>query len=678
MCLYGTANRFGLSGRVSATCALVVGMVAAGISLPANAGAGDNWPTIGGDYENTRYSELTDVNADNVNTLEVKWEFHTGTAYVPSRAGFYMTPLVVDGVMYVSDPGEFLSLEQAVFALNAVTGHLIWRTTLPLTSSQDVSFLAARPHKGVAYGNGRIFMATFDGRLWALNATTGAIDTGFTDGTGNAGSVLVGDADAGYYLTAAPIFVPSEMIPPGGPASGHDVVLIGIAGGDNAARGYFSAFDADTGALLWRFFTVPGPGDFGGDTWVNNGDTIFDDPFDRGGAAPWMHPAVDPETGMIFIGTGNAGPDLDGTHRAGDNLFSVSVIALDASSGDRVWHFQEVHHDLWDMDQSSAPLLIDVEVSKSKGNPRSNNNRSGKDKRVVKAVGAAGKTGWYYLFERESGRPIHPCPETPVASVYTPVVADDGSQEIPSPKQPMCVSDAFIPQGDRYTASGQYVQPIFTPPGLPRAGNAHPGFNPYNEGIWEPDQSDVVVEPSIFGGNEWSPPAHDPERGLTFIPGNIAPYRLTSLPETVPDEQFGPNTFNPAGLWSPGTFEIVEQDHSGNLSGFRVRSGKIEWQVETDSILLNGVCATAGGIVIMGEGDLTGGAGSMTWYVTAFDSNNGNRLWSWPVPGNVGVAAPCISYKVDGRQYIAIAIGGSRYHLGETGDGIYAFGLPEN
>lgn len=650
--------------RFSAVSIIIAGAVAIGISPTANAGAGKDWPTIGGDYENTRYSRLKDVTAKNVGNLEVKWEFHTGSVNEPQRSGFYVTPLVIDGVMYVSDPGVFGTLEAGVFALDAVTGAEIWHTVLPLGSSRD-DLLSARPHKGVAYGDDRIYMSTFDARLWALDAKTGAIDTGFTDGTFQDGSIMVGDAAAAYYLTAAPIFVPSKMVPKGGPASGHDIVLIGIGGGDNATRGYFSAFDADTGELLWRFFTVPGAGDFGGDTWINTGDSAFDHPFDRGGAAPWMHPAVDPKTGIIYIGTGNAGPDLDGTHRAGDNLFAVSVLALNAATGERVWHFQEVHHDLWDMDQSSAPLLIDVEV------------QAGNGKKMVKAVGAAGKTGWYYLLDRADGQPIHPCPETPVDNNITSIVAPDGSPEKPSPTQPMCISDAFVPQGGRYTRSGQYVQPIFTPPGPVIVGNAHPGFNAYNAGIYEPDQSNVVVEPSIIGGNEWSPPAHDPKRGMTFIPGNIAPFRVTSRPEAVPDEQFGPNDFNAAGFWSAGTFELIEQDHSGNLSGFRVKTGKIEWQAETDSTLFNGVCATAGGIVIMGEGVLMGGAGSMTWYVTAFDSDNGSRLWSWQVPGNVGVSGPCMTYKVKGRQYIAIAIGGGRYHIGGSGDAIYVFGLPD-
>jgi glucose dehydrogenase len=649
--------------------------MAIGTSYAVYAGAGDDWPTIGGDYENTRYSHLTDITADNVGELEVKWEFHTGSVNPPANSGFYVTPLVIDGVMYVSDPGLFGVKEQGVFAVDAVTGEEIWHTVLPLESSRDNEFLVWRPHKGVAFGNGRVFMATFDARLWALDAATGAPVTSFTDGTFQDGSIMVGHDGAGYYLTAAPIFVPSEMVPPGGPASGHDIVLIGISGGDNATRGYFSAFDADTGELLWRFFTVPASDEFGGDTWVNTGDNAFDNPFDRGGAAPWMHPAVDPETGMIYFGTGNAGPDLDGTHRAGDNLFAVSIIALNSATGERAWHFQEVHHDLWDMDQSSSPLLFDVEVRRGLGVKDDDDKVT--NKRTIKAVGAAGKTGWYYILDRATGRPIHPCPETPVANNYTVVVAPDGSPELPSPKQPMCMSDAFVPQGDRYTPSGQYVQPIFTPPGLPRAGNNYPAFSIYNEGVFEPDQSDVVLEPSIIGGNEWSPPAHDPVRGMTFIPGNIAPYRLTSLPEEFPDQQFGPNTFNGAGYWSPGTLETVLSDQSGNLSGFRVRTGKIEWQAETDSTLLNGVCATAGGIVIMGEGVLQNGVGPMTWYVTAFSSSNGSRLWSWEVPGNVAVNAPCISYSVDDKQYIAIAIGGSRNSIGNSGDAIYVFGLPD-
>lgn len=569
-----------------------------------------------------------------------------------------MTPLVIDGTMYVSDPGLFGVPEQNLFSIDAANGQLNWRRTIKLSKGlRDTELSGWRAHKGIAFGNGKLYMATYDARLHAFDAETGRPIRDFSDTSKKGksrGFVTVADQDAGYYLTAAPIFISAELVPNGGPATGHDLVVIGIAGAENENRGFISAYDADDGDLLWRFFTVPSPGEFGGDTWPTNTGTVFEDPFTRGGGAPWMPPSYDPESGLLIFGTGNAGPDLDGTHREGDNLFTAAVVAVNIATGERVWHFQEVHHDLWDYDQPSPPIMFTMML--------------GNQGKEVKAVGAAGKTGWYYIFDRLTGELIHPCPERPVPT-DTVIVAPDGSPEIVSPTQPFCVSDAFVPQGNRILPTGQFASPIFTPPGPPVAGNLE---NPIDLTFPPVPVSTIIAEPSILGGSEWSPLAHDPDLGLTFIPANIAPVALTAIPQETPN----PGNFSLGGVWS-FTIERIVLDWSGNLTAMDPSTGKIRWQRESDSPLYNGVCATAGGLVFMGEAFNQAGPGTPQWFLTAFKSDDGERLWSWEVPDNVGVSGACISYEIDGKQYIALSIGGTRLAIGNFGDTIYAFALPD-
>jgi glucose dehydrogenase len=627
-----------------------------------------NWPTYGGDLANTRYSKLKQINTSNVDQLEMKWVFQTGLG-ADIRVNFQISPIVVDGVMYVSDPGHFGTLQQNVFALDARTGVQIWHTPIELHKSRDVEFLGMRPHSGVAYGNGKVYMTTFDARVWALDAKTGDPVEGFSDGSSASGGfVTVGDPDLGHYLRAAPIFVPKALVPKGGPASGHDLILIGIGGSDNGIRGFFSAYDAETGELLWRFSTVPEPqGEFVL-SWPNLSGTPFDKPQERGGAGVWVAPALDKELGLVLIGTGNASPSYDGTHREGNNELANAIVALNAATGERVWHFQEVHHDLWDYDQASPPVVYSMRVN-------------GKKRKVVSA---AGKTGWNYILDRETGVPIHPCPEKQVPT-YTDVISEvDDSPELPSPTQPVCESDAFVPQGGRYASNGKWIAPIFTPPGLGVEGN--PGLDMAavrNEEI-PVISSNVLTEPGIIGGVDVAPVAHSPELGLTFIVGNIAPAYFTSNPQEAPlvGNYFGAA----AGSWDwhPAEFPFPFGDWAANLTAMDVETGKIAWQRTVSTFLpqYNGACATAGGLVFAAESIDQAGLFTPQWTFSAFSAQTGERLWSWEVPGNVGVQAPCMTYSVNGRQFVAVAVGNrSQGRLDSPttphGDYFYAFGLPD-
>ena len=234
----------GRSGTVAACLVL-------GFSAVAVADAGVGWPTWGGDYGNTRYSPLDEINTKNVSELEVN-------AVGPDPfVAFYLSPLVIGDVMYIPDIGNFGGPTQGVIALNARTGEEKWHTTIQLGKVRDFSFLLGwRTNRGLGYGRNKIYMATIDARVWALDAETGEIVTEFKDIPGGHGAeggfVTIGDPDAGYYLTAPPIFIPKKLVPAGGPASGHNLIIIGTAGAEDQLRGSISAYDAQNGATILR------------------------------------------------------------------------------------------------------------------------------------------------------------------------------------------------------------------------------------------------------------------------------------------------------------------------------------------------------------------------------------------------------------------------------------------
>lgn len=637
----------------SALCAVSLLGIMAAPSLAADSSKypKDEWPTFGGDYAQTRFSRLDKINRGNVHRLELKWEFHTGLSPNDPFYTFSPVPLIVGHVMYLADPGNYFTPFQTAFALDARTGAKIWDRQLPLGDIPEVRGQAnIRNTRGVAYGQGRVYVPTQDAVLWALDANSGEVVNGF----GDMGKIVVADVAAGFYLTSPPVYVPKHLIPKGGPASGHNLLLIGIAGGENETRGFMSAYDAGTGDLLWRFFTVPTPGELGGNTWPTIQSGNFSNPFTRGGANPWMPPAYDHELGLVIFGTGNAGPDFDGTHRAGANLFSASVVALDVRNGRHVWHFQEVHHDLWDYDQSAPPMLFDVK-------------RRGKQ---IKAVGAAGKTGWFYILNRKTGEPLIPCPERPVPTTSN-VISPDGTTEHVFPTQPFCESDPFVPQGGRTLATGGYVAPIFTPPGPPTAGVMGPFLTPtLPDVLGMVPVNDQLVEPGVLGGSDWGPASFNPNLGVAFIGGNVQPMRYTAIPEVAPT----PGISSTAGWWSYTMDDLLH--NSGTLTAMDVATGKIRWQALSEGLVYPGSCATAGNLVFTGELDDNPANPAFTLsYFAAYDAVTGERLFRFRIPNDVSVVAPCVTYAIGDVQYVAVSAGGSFGELAK-GDAIYVFGLP--
>lgn len=303
-----------------------------------------NWLTYSGNYQGHRYSSLAQINTTNVAKLKPVWVYQMRD---PGKVE--CTPLVVDGVLYITEKAH------VVTALDGYTGRPRWayRRTTP----SDARGCCGTPNRGLAVLGDTLYLTTFDSHLVALDIHTGKPRW----------DVVVADYKLGYTMTAAPLAV-------------KDKIIVGIAGGEYGIRGFLDAYDAKTGKRVWRFWTVPGPGDFGHDTWAGES-------WKTGGAPTWVTGSYDPELNLIYWGTGNPAPDWNGDARAGDNLFSDSLLALDADTGQRKWHFQFTPHDVYDWDANQVPVLFDATIN---GKPR-------------QLVAQANRNAFYYVLDRVTG-----------------------------------------------------------------------------------------------------------------------------------------------------------------------------------------------------------------------------------------------------------------------------------
>ncbi len=320
-----------------------------------------DWRNYGNDLANTRFQNVDEINRSNVGNLRVAWVFHTGV--LDELAELQASPIVIDGRMFVTDGHDDL------FALDAATGRQVWAYK-PLDTGEmppldNLTVCCGRNNKGVAFGDGKVFYGRLDDVVVALNAETGAVVWRAT----------LADYRQHYAINNAPQFV-------------NGLVIISLSGGEYEVRGQVFALDAGTGRVVWQFFTTV-PESYAGDSFL------------RGGAAVWNPPAIDRELGMIYVVTGNAAPDILGEDRAGNNLYANSIVALDLRTGRHRWHFQAVHHDIWDYDSAQPPVLFPLR-------------RQGRD---FKALGHCSKNGQYYILDRTNGRPIFPVTEVAVPTV---------------------------------------------------------------------------------------------------------------------------------------------------------------------------------------------------------------------------------------------------------------------
>ncbi len=533
---------------------------------PWQSPAGKSFPTVGGNLANHRYSSLTGINKKNIARLGAAWTVRLEDGKVPPT--MQATPVVVDGMMFVaSGAGN-------IFALDAATGVVKWKHETTLGGN----------YRGVAVAEGRVFSGQRDNQLIALDQKTGSV----------VWKTRIADSERG--TTSAPAIY-------------HDgLVYIGVAGGEGGVRGQFGAYDARTGKEVWRFWTLPGPGERGHETWEG-------DSWKYGGGPVWTHPAIDPEVGMVYVPIGNASPDNDGTQRAGDNLFTVSIVALDLKSGAYKWHFQEVHHDIWDYDNAISPVLADIRY----------------EGRSRKVLIHGGKTGYLYILDRVTGKPLIGVDERPVPQ---------------EPRQKTAATQPY-PRGDSYV-------PTCPEPGSVAAGmTSSCMFGAY----WiDP----VVIAPGTLGGSSWAPMTFSPQTNLIYVPGTIINSAFTLRRQAWDDAT---QRFKPLDE-GRGFYRPEGTPRAGTLTAMNPATNRIVWQKRTKYPwgTGSGLLSTAAGLLFHGESD-----GNFA----AYDVANGELLWKFQT--GAGADAPAATYEVNGEQYVALLAGGSSFQLSQRSDSLWAF-----
>lgn len=597
--------------------------------------AGDDWPCVGGDRGWSRYSTLDQINRGNVKDLEVAWSFSTGELEGRKGKTIECTPLVIGDVMYVTT--AYLKL----IALEAATGRPIWSFD-PLQLSSPGPLASGGVNRGVAWwsdgeadGERRVLHGVSDGRLFSLDARTGLPDPAFGE---NGAKDLREDLDGDY----------SRMPygPTSAPAVCGDVVVLGFSCGEGpgpAAPGDVRAFDVRTGRQLWRFHTVPRPDEFGHDTW--EGDSWKD----RGAANAWGGVSVDVARGMVFAGLGSAAFDFYGGDRKGQNLFANCVIALDAQTGQRRWHFQTLRHDLWDHDLPVCPSLVTVNH----------------DGRQIDAVAQVTKTGYLFLFDRETGRPLFEVEERSAPRSDVPGEESWPTQPVPVRPPPFCrtvfTEDDVTDLGEATRAAVlEQIQGLrfgqeFTPPSL--------------EG--------TIVTPGFHGGATWSGASFDPDTDTLYVNANNLPNVLTLVPaKDGAKHRYGITGYHK--FLDPDGHPAVRRPW-GTLTAIDLKEGTLRWQSvlgsepgldvdePTGTENFGGCIVTAGGLVFIGA--------TRDEQFHAFDKDTGELLWQAPLPAG-GYATPC-TYAVSGRQYVVIAAGGAGKPGTRAGDQFIAFSLPE-
>ena len=464
-----------------------------------------NWLTYWGDYLGTHYSPLKQINTSNVGQLQAAW-----AKQMPDNSPLEATPIVVDGVMYTSGPGQ-------VFALDARTGLQIWKYAWKQRVPNAGECSCSR---GVAVLGNRVFYGTLDAALLALDARTGL----------PLWQVQVADARDGYSITSPPLVV-------------KDRVIVGISGGDFGIRGFVDAYDAATGKRLWRFYTIPGPGEFGHETWEG-------DSWKRGAGATWLTGSYDPDLDVIFWAVGNPGPDLDGTSRRGDNLFSCSVIALDPATGERKWHYQFTPGDTHDWDSTEDLVLVDRMFR-------------GKQRKLMLH---ADRNGMFYVLDRTNGKLLSGTP-------FVRQTWNTGFDESGQPK--------IVP---RSQSSPDGSIDVF-----PGSGGATNLQSP----SYSPDTGWMYVAYADFGNRFFSlPQAYQPAKlywgGWTEGVDSSVSAGIRSIdPETgkiVWDYTLLKGSPN-AGVLATGGGLVFAATREGNLIALNARTGKFLWRFQTGGVM---------------------------------------------------------------------------------------------
>jgi alcohol dehydrogenase (cytochrome c) len=369
------------------------------------------------------------------------------------------------------------------------------------------------------------------------------------------------------------------------------------------------AFHAHDGSRAWTFYTIPGPGETGHDSWPADNDL-----WKHGGGSVWQTPAVDPKLGLVYFSTGNPGPDYNGSVRKGDNLFTSSIVAIDAKTGQYRWHFQQVHHDLWDYDGPSPVVLFDIELHG----------------RLRHAIAEPSKTGWVYILDRTNGKPLIGIEERPVPQE---------PRQATSPTQPYPIGDAFVPQS------------VDIPPEGYKLVNGGRIFTPF----WT--EHALVMKPAISGGENWPPSSYDPATGYLYVCGSdrIGVYQAKDVDSSEP---------GPGELYAQGTFAGSPLPNLGVFAALDMHTNRLVWQQHWSTQCYSGSTTTAGGLVFVGRND---------GRLTALDSSTGEPLWEFQT--GAGMNAPVSVFEHDGKEYVAAYSAGNLFAGSAHGDSVWLFAL---
>jgi quinoprotein glucose dehydrogenase len=587
------------------------GTLAAAVSPLRAAPKQQGWSYYGGDQGATHYSPLDQITPANAARLEPAWVHHSAAPGSRYRGSVECTPLVIDGVMYI------VGADLVIQALDAATGKLIWSHAPPgaATSGRRASGVS----RGSTYwtdGRRKRLFVPVQSRIWCLDAASGEV----VDGFGEGGAIDV-ERDVDRDMTGLSL----ASTTPG--AICGDVLIIASRteeGPRPAAPGHIRGYDVRTGKRRWIFHTIPHPGEFGYDTWPPDAWKY------AGGANCWGGMSVDEKRKLVFVATGSPTFDFYGGDRIGANLFGNCVIALDAETGKRAWHFQTVHHDVWDYDIPCQPTLATV---RHKG-------------RRIDAVAQVSKTGWVYLLDRATGKPIYPIEERQVPQSTIPGEKTYPTQPFPTAPPPFSRQGSsrddltdISPQARKYVLEQTRdfeFGPIFTPPG----------------------RKELIVMPGFHGGALWGGASFDPATSLLYVNHNEIPWS-TSLSEAPGDAGYRYNFSGYHRNVDEEGYPIIRPPW-GQISAIDLNNAKIVWQAphgefkrlsargvpRTGTYIRGGNIATRGGVLFAG--------GTLDSVFRAYDSRSGKVLWETYLGGGA-FATPC-TYMAGGRQFVVVPV----------------------
>jgi quinoprotein glucose dehydrogenase len=664
-------------GVAAACCALLSPTVLWRASAQGPSGAPGEWRHYAGDLRNHHYSPLDQISATNFSNLQIAWRLKTANFGTRPEFKLEGTPLMVKGVLYTTAGSR-----RSVVALDAATGELLWIHGYP-EGARGAAAPRQLSGRGLAYWTDgkeeRILYFTPGYRLIALNAKTGMRIPSF----GRDGVVdLKLDFDQNIDLITGEVGLHST------PAIARDLVIVGAAFREgqtpkthNNTRGYVRAYDVRTGKRVWIFHTIPRPGEFGNDTWLNDSWAV------NGNTGVWNQVAVDEELGLVYLPVETPSSDFYGGHRPGNNLFAESLVAVELKTGNRRWHYQLVHHPLWNMDISTAPMLVDINVN---GKP-------------IKAVAIMGKQAWIYVFDRITGQPVWPIDEKPVPRGDVP--GEWYSPTQPHPTRPPAYDHQgvtldnlidFTPElrAEAVKLLSRYkLGPIFTPPPVSKEEGPIAGFR-------------------SSGGTNWPGGSYDPETHIAYVPSYTSMVPLGLLPPpgrefsdanyvmgTVingvryvagPGEDVGADarprpasqtarTGDGAGNINPSGLPFLKPPY-GRLTAVDLDRGEILWQVahgETPDGVRNNPALKGLNIPRTGQSGAVGALVTKTLVIIgepqattlpnrprgamlrAYDKKTGKEA------GAVYMPAPQsgtpMTYQLNGKQYIVVAVSGGNY-----------------